>query len=83
MSAIAEPDEPFSHSSAIASWRTEVRTVPSFSDSSGPVTSLLPEDNGFEGHNFFQEEIMVLGGTVCHAYARLKSMSLRFFHFRH
>jgi hypothetical protein len=50
MSAIVGPDEPFSHSSAIASWRSEVKTVPSFSDSSGHVTSLLPEDNGYEGH---------------------------------
>jgi hypothetical protein len=40
----------FSHSSAIASWRSEVRAVPSFSDSSGPVSSLLPEDSGREGH---------------------------------
>jgi hypothetical protein len=47
MSAIVGPDEPFSYILAIASWRSEVRTVPSFSDSCGPVTSLLPEDNGF------------------------------------
>jgi hypothetical protein len=57
--------------------------VPSFSDSSGPVSSLLPEDNEWEGHNFFQEEIMVLGGTFWHAYVRLKSASLRFIRFRH
>jgi hypothetical protein len=82
MSAIVGPDEPFSHSLAIASWRSEVRTVPPFSDSSGPVSSLLPEDNGCEGHKFFQE-VLVLGGTFYHAYARLKIMSLRFVRFRH
>jgi hypothetical protein len=83
MSAVVGPDEPFSHSLAITSWRSEVRTVPPFSDSSGPVISLLPEDNGCEGHNFFQEEITILEGTFCHAYVRLKTMSLRFVHFRH
>jgi hypothetical protein len=59
------------------------RTVPSFSDSSGPVNSLLPEDNGREGHNLFQEEIFLLGGTFCHAYAKLKTTSLRFVRFRY
>jgi hypothetical protein len=50
MSVTVGPDEPFSHSSAVASWRPEVGTVPSFSESSGPVSSLLPEDNESEGH---------------------------------
>jgi hypothetical protein len=50
LSAIVGPDEPFSHSLAITFWRSEVRTLPSFSDSSGPVSALLPEDHGCDGH---------------------------------
>jgi hypothetical protein len=83
MSATVGLYEPFSHSSAVASRRSEVRTVPPFSDYFCPASSQPPEDNGCEDHNFFQEQIMVLGRTFCHAYARLKTTSLIFVRFRH
>jgi hypothetical protein len=57
MSAIVAPDKSFSNSSAIASWRTEVTTVPSFSYSSGSVSSLLSEDNGCEAATFSKKKL--------------------------
>jgi hypothetical protein len=50
MSTTVRPDEPLSS-------RSEVRTVPSFSNSSGPVSSLLPEDNGCEDHDFSKKKL--------------------------